>query len=77
MFAAQERTGLAKTQSGESVMRVGRHRSRATGVAAAVLLVLGPPIAGADDPPLEEIEVTGSRINRRDFSSASPIVSVR
>jgi len=57
-------------------MRVGRHRSRATGVAAAVMLVLGPSVAGADDPPLEEIEVTGSRITRRDFTSASPIVSV-
>ena len=40
------------------------------------MLVLGPSIAGADDPPLEEIEVTGSRITRRDFTSASPIVSV-
>ncbi len=57
-------------------MRVGRHRSRATGVAAAVMLVLGPSVARADDPPLEEIVVTGSRITRRDFESASPIVSV-
>lgn len=30
----------------------------------------------ADESPLEEIEVTGSRIARRDFTSASPIVSL-
>jgi outer membrane receptor protein involved in Fe transport len=40
------------------------------------MLVLSPSSAGASDPPLEEIEVTGSRIIRRDFTSASPIVSV-
>lgn len=57
-------------------MCVGRRRSWVAAVTAAVTLVLGPPIADADDPPLEEIEVTGSRITRRDFTSASPIVSV-
>jgi outer membrane receptor protein involved in Fe transport len=38
--------------------------------------VLDPATARAQDAMLEEIEVTGSRIAQRDFTSASPIVSV-
>jgi len=45
-------------------------------LAAAVALALWSAAAPAQDGSLEEIEVTGSRIARRDFTSASPIVSV-
>jgi len=44
--------------------------------AAAAALALWPAPGPAQDGSLEEIEVTGSRIARRDFTSASPIVSV-
>jgi outer membrane receptor protein involved in Fe transport len=41
---------------------------------AWLAVAVGPVFA--DDPVLEEVVVTGSRIGRPDFSSASPIVSV-
>jgi outer membrane receptor protein involved in Fe transport len=50
--------------------------SRALGWILAVASALCAPSAPAETTPLEEIEVTGSRITRRDFQSASPIVSV-
>jgi outer membrane receptor protein involved in Fe transport len=53
---------------------VGRARSLAVTITA--IATLCPSASPADEAALEEIEVTGSRIARRDFSSASPIVSV-
>jgi iron complex outermembrane recepter protein len=60
----------------DEATRARRWRSLAPGWAAAVALLAGPPDGRAGDAPLEEIEVTGSRIARRDFTSASPILSV-
>ena len=53
-------------------------RTRVTPVAAAplVALTLTTPSALAQESDVEEIVVTGSRIARPDFESASPIVSV-
>jgi hypothetical protein len=45
-------------------------------VAVAAALCPAVSLADGDETLLEEIEVTGSRIARRDFTSASPIVSV-
>jgi outer membrane receptor protein involved in Fe transport len=45
-------------------------------LAVVVAAALCPSPSLAEDVPLEEIEVTGSRIARRDFTSASPVVSV-
>ena len=42
----------------------------------AAFATLCPASSPADEIALEEIEVTGSRIARRDFTSASPIVSL-
>ena len=42
----------------------------------AVLLAIGTSAAAVAQEPLEEIFVTGSRIARPDFESASPIVSI-
>ena len=59
-------------------MQVAVQRARYSVLAVAVAATLCPAVsfADADEMPLEEIEVTGSRIARRDFTSASPIVSV-
>ena len=53
-----------------------RLKPYATGFAALVCLALSHAPAFARDEDLEEIIVTGTRIARRDFESASPIVSV-
>jgi len=45
-------------------------------LALTVLINLLPPAAPAQDSELEQVFVTGSRIARPDFDSASPIVSV-
>ena len=45
-------------------------------LALTVLVSLLPPAAPAQDSELEQVFVTGSRIARPDFDSASPIVSV-
>ncbi len=45
-------------------------------LALTVLVSLLPPSAPAQDNELEQVFVTGSRIARPDFDSASPIVSV-
>jgi outer membrane receptor protein involved in Fe transport len=57
-------------------MSVAAQRARSGALAVAVAAALCPSPLLADDAALEEIEVTGSRIARRDFTSASPIVSV-
>ncbi len=45
-------------------------------VSAAWVFLLSPCVSPAQAPELEEIVVTGTRIARPDFTSASPIVSV-
>ena len=52
--------------------------SRTSGVCAAIAVVVFGPWAASDaqDDALEEIIVTGTRITRPDFVSASPIVTV-
>jgi iron complex outermembrane recepter protein len=59
-------------------MPVAVQRARCSVLAVAVAATLCPTVsfADGDEMPLEEIEVTGSRIARRDFTSASPVVSV-
>jgi outer membrane receptor protein involved in Fe transport len=57
-------------------MSVAAQRAGSGALAVAVAAALSAPPLRADDASLEEIEVTGSRIARRDFTSASPIVSV-
>jgi iron complex outermembrane recepter protein len=53
------------------------HRGGRALLPATFLVVLGPVLpAAAQDTELDQIVVTGSRIARPDFSSASPIVSV-
>jgi hypothetical protein len=60
----------------------GRQRSvsdstrTSSSLALTVLINLLPPAAPAQDSELEQVFVTGSRIARPDFDSASPIVSV-
>src|SRR5690554_5134343 len=55
--------------------------SQRTALSSAIALALAAPVltagsAQAQDLPIEEITVTGSRIVRRDFVSSSPIVTV-
>ncbi|TAJ92312.1 MAG: hypothetical protein EPO31_11935 [Gammaproteobacteria bacterium] len=45
-------------------------------LAAAIVTTVPPQLAAQDSDALEEITVTGSRITRRDFAAASPIVTV-
>ena len=48
-------------------------------IALAVATVMAPiskPVIAQDEPVLEEITVTGSRIRRRDFQANSPIVTL-
>jgi iron complex outermembrane recepter protein len=61
------RSGVAFNFS--SIVAVGR-----LSVWCAALVL--PSAAGAEEPDLEQIVVTGSRIARPDFESASPIVSI-
>ena len=53
---------------------------RIHGLASALSVMLGgaalAPASAQDQPGLEEIVVTGSRIARRDFTASSPIVTV-
>ncbi len=46
------------------------------GLLAIVLTTAGVPAASAEEPLLENVVVTGSRIARADFESPSPIVTV-
>jgi outer membrane receptor protein involved in Fe transport len=57
-------------------MSMALQRAGSGALAVAVAAALCPLQLRAEDGPLEEIEVTGSRIARRDFTSASPVVSV-
>lgn len=61
---------------GTNRMSAAKRLSRILLVVFAVASALCPMAVRTDEAPLEEIEVTGSRIARRDFASASPIVSV-
>ncbi len=45
-------------------------------LASALILASAPPALGQDEPALEEVTVTGSRIPRRDFVANSPITTV-
>jgi iron complex outermembrane recepter protein len=45
-------------------------------ILASVLAVVPPNRAGAQEQPLEEITVTGSRILRRDFEANAPITTI-
>jgi iron complex outermembrane receptor protein len=67
--------GLIRPQRRRQADRTSPVMSRFTFVACAIgCLVAGDPARAQDD--LEQIIVTGSRIARPDFESASPIVSV-
>lgn len=57
-------------------MSAEARRARSLALAISVAAAICPTASPADEAQLEEIEVTGSRIARRDFSSASPIVSL-
>ena len=57
-------------------MTIALLRTPGIALCMAVVAALDPAAAHAQDAMLEEIEVTGSRIAQRDFTSASPIVSV-
>ncbi len=50
--------------------------NRSASIALAAALLLAGGVASAQDDDFEEVIVTGSRIARPDFDSASPIVSV-
>jgi iron complex outermembrane receptor protein len=78
-------SGEGTCKRSQSTDHVGADRRRTVapesptlpGRALLVALVLiAPPGSWAQDADLEEIVVTGSRIARPDFDSASPIVSV-
>ena len=57
-------------------MTIALLRTPGIALCMAVVAALDPAAVHAQDAVLEEIEVTGSRIAQRDFTSASPIVSV-
>jgi outer membrane receptor protein involved in Fe transport len=57
-------------------MSVAAQRAGSGALAVAIAAALSSSPLPAATEPLEEIEVTGSRIARRDFTSTSPIVSV-
>src|SRR3990172_4659154 len=48
----------------------------ALAASVALTTVIPPQLFAQDSDTLEEITVTGSRITRRDFAAASPIVTV-
>src|SRR5262245_60825990 len=74
---ARERSdALCAPGTARTCMRRGQ-RSRRALPSATLLAMLGPSLpAAAQEAELEQIVVTGTRIARQDFNSASPIVSV-
>lgn len=61
------------------IAKQGRFREFLSGLAAVLSAVASAPAAAQSDVetgPLEEVVVTGSRIQRRDYNSQSPLVTI-
>jgi iron complex outermembrane receptor protein len=74
--SACARAERAARQSAAYPWATARRRIAPVAAVALLALTLPTPYALAQDAEVEEIVVTGSRIARPDFESASPIVSV-